>query len=177
MFDATFFSSLETDVQRLADGLLARDQKVATAESCTGGLLSALFTQFSGSSAWFDRGWVTYSNAAKIEQLQVAATLIDAHGAVSEEVADAMAHGAMMASEAEWGVSITGIAGPSGGSEEKPVGTVCFGVASRHGIRYARRYQFSGSRQAIRDQSAAKAVELLLEHMTHQNPNEGETPI
>ncbi|MGM0564197.1 MAG: CinA family protein [Pseudomonadota bacterium] len=153
-------------VRLLADALLERGQRLATAESCTGGLLSACCTELPGSSDWFDRGWVTYTNAAKIELIQVPNNLIEQHGAVSVEVADAMAHGAMMASEGDWGVGITGIAGPSGGSEEKPVGTVCFGVASRSGLRYARRYQFSGERSDVRAQSVRAAVDLLLQHLS-----------
>ena len=108
--------------------LMARGWMLATAESCTGGMIAAAITDIAGSSAGFDRGFVTYSNAAKAEMLGVPMALIDAHGAVSEEVARAMADGALAASAAHVAVSVTGIAGP-GGSDHKPEGRVCFGLA------------------------------------------------
>lgn len=114
------------------DGLISAEKMVATAESCTGGLICAALTEISGSSAAVDRGFVTYSNEAKIEMLGVPKELIDAHGAVSKKVAIAMAEGALARSRADIAVSVTGIAGPGGGSAEKPVGTVHIAVAARN---------------------------------------------
>ena len=118
----------------LADALKARGLMMATAESCTGGLIAGACTSLSGSSDWFDRGFVTYSNAAKAEMLGVPEALIDAHGAVSEPVARAMAAGAVARSAAQLAVAVTGVAGPTGGSAEKPVGTVWFGWATPQGV-------------------------------------------
>ncbi|GAB2182716.1 CinA family protein [Roseibium sp. LAB1] len=114
------------------DGLISAEKMVTTAESCTGGLICAALTEISGSSAAVDRGFVTYSNEAKIEMLGVPKELIDAHGAVSKKVAIAMAEGALARSRADIAVSVTGIAGPGGGSAEKPVGTVHIAVAARN---------------------------------------------
>lgn len=113
------------------DGLISAEKMVTTAESCTGGLICAALTEISGSSAAVDRGFVTYSNEAKIEMLGVPKELIDAHGAVSKKVAIAMAEGALARSRADIAVSVTGIAGPGGGSAEKPIGTVHIAVAAR----------------------------------------------
>jgi len=118
-------------VQTLAEILKSRSWKMASAESCTGGLVGATLTELAGSSDWFERGYITYSNEAKIECLEVPQELIEAYGAVSEEVASAMAKGAQLNAGVNVAVSITGIAGPAGGSKEKPVGTVCFGWAIR----------------------------------------------
>ena len=115
--------------------LAERGQMCATAESCTGGLTAGALTDIAGSSAWFDRGFVTYTNEAKMELLGVPAAALAAHGAVSEPVARAMASGALARSAAAWSVAITGIAGPGGGSPEKPVGLVCFAWARREGRR------------------------------------------
>lgn len=118
---------MSVGAQEVVAALLARDLVLATAESCTAGLISAAMTDLAGSSAVFDRGFVTYSNAAKVQMLGVAMDLIVAHGAVSEPVAAAMAQGALARSDAQIAVSVTGIAGP-GGSEHKPEGRVCFGI-------------------------------------------------
>ena len=141
----------------------ARGLTVATAESCTGGLVAAALTEIAGSSDVFDRGFVTYSNAAKIRQLDVPPALIAQHGAVSEPVAAAMAEGALANSDADLAVSITGVAGPGGGSEAKPVGLVCFGI-SRAGpftstltVRFGPR-----SRRHIRARATLRALDLLL---------------
>ena len=115
----------------LADRLLERGWMLATAESCTGGLIAGACTELSGSSRWFERGFVTYSNEAKTESLGIDPALLQAHGAVSEVVARAMAFGALRHSHAQVSVAVTGIAGPTGGSAEKPVGTVWFGFAQR----------------------------------------------
>ena len=149
-------------VERLAALLRARGARVSTAESCTGGLIAAACTSLAGSSDWFERGFVTYSNEAKIEMLGVPAALISAHGAVSAPVAAAMAEGALSCSRAAFAVSVTGIAGPGGGSAAKPVGTVWIGVAARDEKAAATLLQASGDRAAIRAASVARALELLI---------------
>ena len=141
----------------LAQLLLAKGWKLSLAESCTGGLVCATLTELSGSSEWFERGYITYSNKAKTECLGVRADLIESYGAVSEKVAEAMAQGAQRNAGASVGVSITGIAGPTGGSTEKPVGTVCFGwtIPNTAGepVTTCQTKLFSGDRQAIRQQA------------------------
>ena len=134
---------------------------LATAESCTGGGVAQAVTDISGSSAWFGRGFVTYTNAAKRSMLGVPAELLAAHGAVSEEVAAAMAQGCLAHSEAQVAVSTTGIAGPTGGVPGKPVGTVCFGWAM-DGRVLTQRLVFAGDRQAVRAQAVAQALRELL---------------
>lgn len=138
--------------------LRARGELLATAESCTGGGLAALLTAVPGSSAWFDRGYVTYSNRAKIEMLGVPAILIATHGAVSEEVVRAMAEGAMEHGHAQVAVAVTGIAGPSGGSPEKPVGTVWIGWSRRGQRTRATRFNFAGDRDVVRSESVRAAL-------------------
>ena len=153
--------SLPQRVYQLADKLTERGLRVCTAESCTGGLIAKSFTDLSGSSAWFERGFVTYSNQAKMDLLQVREATLRADGAVSLETALQMAAGALANSAADLAVSVTGIAGPDGGSEEKPVGTVCFGFAIGDRVD-AERCHFDGDRTAVREQSALHAVEGLL---------------
>lgn len=145
-------------------GLSLQDRQLllATAESCTGGGVAAAVTDIAGSSAWFERGFVTYSNEAKTQMLGVPAALIAAHGAVSVEVAAAMAQGALRHSAAQVAVSTTGIAGPGGAVPGKPVGTVCFGWASAAGVR-TERCCFDGDRQAVREQAVAHALQGLLQ--------------
>lgn len=138
--------------------LRARGELLATAESCTGGGLAALLTAVPGSSTWFDRGYVTYSNRAKIEMLGVPALLVATHGAVSEKVVRAMAEGAMEHGHAQVAVAITGIAGPSGGSPEKPVGTVWIGWSRRGQHTRATRFNFAGNRDAVRSESVRAAL-------------------
>lgn len=153
-------------VRRLAAQLLARKQMLATAESCTGGLIAKCITDLPGSSAWFERGWVTYSDRAKRQEIGVAGGLLKRHGAVSEPVARAMARGALQASRTDLSVAVTGIAGPDGGSEDKPVGTVWIAWAWRQpsGVKVvSRRFVFSGNRDAVRRQTAAAAFKGLLE--------------
>ncbi|MBB1634220.1 MULTISPECIES: CinA family protein [Cupriavidus] len=135
---------------------------LATAESCTGGLVAAAITDVSGSSGWFERGFVTYSNEAKSTMLGVPAKLIRDHGAVSEEVARAMAEGALLNSRAQVALSITGVAGPTGGTPEKPVGMVCFGWSNRITTNVETQ-RFRGDRQQIRRQAAEYAIRGLLE--------------
>jgi nicotinamide-nucleotide amidase len=127
------------------------------AESCTGGLIAATITSVSGSSSWFDRGFVTYSNEAKMTMLGVKRRTLDAHGAVSEETAREMAAGALANSNATIAFSVTGVAGPTGGSPKKPVGMVCFGFATKNETRTTTQH-FQGDRAAVREQS----VEFVL---------------
>jgi nicotinamide-nucleotide amidase len=137
--------------------------RIATAESCTGGLIAAAITAIPGSSEVLDRGYVTYSNTAKTEMLGVPPGLIDAVGAVSEAVARRMAIGAKTKAGTDIAVSVTGVAGPGGGTPEKPIGTVWFGLANRHGDVFTHHRLFSGDRDAIRNASVTFALHLLLE--------------
>jgi nicotinamide-nucleotide amidase len=151
-------------VESIAHQLIARQWMLATAESCTGGLIAAQCTDLSGSSLWFDRGFVSYSNDAKSQLLGVPSELIESNGAVSEQVALAMALGAVYRSKARASVAVTGVAGPTGGSPDKPVGTVwiawCIG-----GEASAQLYFFSGDRQAIRSQTVEAALGGLSERL------------
>jgi len=144
----------------VADLLVNRGWMLATAESCTGGLIAATCTDLAGSSAWLERGFVTYSNAAKTEMLGVDAALIAHHGAVSEPVARAMAAGALQHSAAQVAVAVTGVAGPTGGSAEKPVGTVWFAWATPQGLT-SERQQFDGDRAAVRQATVLHALHTL----------------
>lgn len=148
--------------ERLAGLLTARGLMLATAESCTGGLIAAACTSLAGSSAWLERGFVTYSNEAKSELLGVEATLIERHGAVSEVVARAMAVGAVARSRAQVSLAVTGVAGPTGGSAAKPVGTVWFAWKVLGTVDSAMR-QFDGDRAAVR----AATVDHALNHLIH----------
>jgi nicotinamide-nucleotide amidase len=143
--------------------LLARGAIVATAESCTGGLVAAAITSIAGSSAWFDRGFVTYSNDAKCELLGVLPATLERFGAVSDATARAMAEGAITASRANLAVSVTGIAGPEGGSAAKPVGTVCLAWAIRGGRTTASTHHFDGDREAVRRASVAVSLQGLID--------------
>jgi nicotinamide-nucleotide amidase len=147
---------------RLGRVLSDRRWTAATAESCTGGMIASAITDVAGSSAWFDRGFVTYSNAAKIEMLGVRVGTLEAHGAVSEATAREMAAGALARSGADIAVAVTGVAGPSGGSAEKPVGLVCFAWACRGGAVEARAMHFAGDRAAVRAAAVAAALEGLI---------------
>jgi nicotinamide-nucleotide amidase len=139
-----------------------RGLKLTTAESCTGGLVAGAITEISGSSAVLERGFVTYSNDAKAEMLGVPSSLIEQHGAVSEQVARAMAEGALAHSRADVAVSITGVAGPTGGSPQKPVGLVWFGLAVHGQETQTGSRNFSGDRASIRQASVEHALRLLL---------------
>ncbi|MHA7870801.1 MAG: CinA family protein [Hyphococcus sp.] len=140
----------------------AKNMMIATAESCTGGMITAALTDVPGSSAVVDRGFVTYTNDAKNEMLGVPMDLIDAHGAVSAEVAGAMARGAIRNARAGLAVSVTGIAGPTGGTAEKPVGLVWFGLADANGvIRVERRVFPQGSRDFVRTKATETALQML----------------
>ena len=148
----------------LANRLTSLGWVMATAESCTGGLIAAQCTDLPGSSRWFDRGLVTYSNAAKTELLGVDAALIETHGAVSEVVARAMALGAVYQTHARVSVSVTGIAGPDGGSDAKPVGTVWFGWCI-DGLVFSECQQFMGDRQQVRNASCIHALTGLMQRL------------
>ena len=152
---------MSEQVVQLADLLLKKRWYLATAESCTGGMISAACTDLAGSSAWFERGFVTYSNAAKTELLGVDAELIAQQGAVSEAVARSMAHGALAKSRAQVAVSVTGVAGPTGGSASKPVGTVWFGFATPKGLVTETRL-FAGDRAAVRLATVRHAFQRLI---------------
>jgi nicotinamide-nucleotide amidase len=145
----------------LADSLLKRQWKLATAESCTGGMIAAACTDLAGSSAWFERGFVTYSNEAKTESLGVDSTLIARCGAVSKDVVRAMVRGALAHSHAQVAVAVTGVAGPSGGSADKPVGTVWLAWATPQGV-VSEMQHFSGDRAAVRSATVEHALQRLL---------------
>ena len=148
-------------VALLADLMREKKWMLTTAESCTGGLIAGACTEVSGSSEWFERGFVTYSNDAKIEMLGVDPALIVAHGAVSEPVARAMVQGARTNSRALVAVGVTGVAGPTGGTAEKPVGTVWFGWDVNGQLRSERR-RFDGDRSAIRAATVRYALQTLV---------------
>lgn len=149
--------------EQLAGLFLKTSSKLATAESCTGGGLAEILTRIPGSSAWFERGFVTYSNEAKQEMLGVPFDALQQYGAVSEETASAMARGAIENSRADYGVSITGIAGPDGGTDDKPVGTVCLGWYKRGTGGTTTRIYFDGDRLKIREQSCLLAIQGLVD--------------
>lgn len=149
--------------EALGRALAARGWRVATAESCTGGRVAAAITDVAGSSAWFEAGYVAYANVAKVALLGVPAATLAAHGAVSEATARAMAEGALARSGAQVAVAVTGIAGPGGGSAEKPVGTVCFAWALAGAPTAACTLRLAGDRAAVRDQSVDVALKGLLE--------------
>jgi nicotinamide-nucleotide amidase len=160
-------SGIEAEVTPLADALRRRGWRMASAESCTGGLIAAACTSLAGSSDWFERGYVSYSNAAKTELLGVDPALIDAHGAVSEAVVRAMATGAVQRANVEVGVAVTGIAGPGGAVPGKPVGTVWLAVARRMAggapeLR-AERLQLAGDRASVRAQTVRLALRRVCE--------------
>jgi len=157
-------TAFEPAVLALADALRARGWKIVTAESCTGGLIAAACTAAAGSSDWFERGFVTYSNEAKAESLGVPMALIQAHGAVSEQVARAMAEGALAHSRADLAVAVTGIAGPGGGSRDKPVGTVWLAIGRAGGAVRAELLNLRGDRSAVREQTVQHALKRLLEN-------------
>ena len=150
----------------LAAQLSRRNQLLATAESCTGGWLAKVCTDRAGSSGWFERGFVTYSNAAKQELLGVDAETLSRHGAVSRETVLEMVAGALSRSHAHWALAISGIAGPGGGSAEKPVGTVWFAWGGPDGWQLAREVRFEGDRDAVRRQAVATALEVLLQRLS-----------
>lgn len=147
--------------QKLAEAKLT----LVSAESCTGGMIAAAITDIAGSSGWFERGYVTYSNEAKNTAIGVPNALIEAHGAVSEAVAAAMAKGALAASLANVSLAVTGIAGPGGGSVQKPVGTVCFAWYRADREVVTETCHFDGDRAAVRRRAAAHAMQGIVRHM------------
>lgn len=157
---------LETLARSVGHELKKQGLMLATAESCTGGWVAQMMTSVAGSSEWFDRGFVAYTNLAKREMLGVSTTILSRHGAVSEQCARAMAEGALTHSHAQVALAITGIAGPSGGTPEKPVGTVCFAWAGKKRDTLSRKHVFSGDREAVRRQSVVTALQGLLEYLS-----------
>jgi nicotinamide-nucleotide amidase len=149
----------------LGDKLRARDWMLATAESCTGGWVGQLLTSLPGSSHWYERGFITYANAAKIEMLGVPAETIDEHGAVSEQTASAMAAGALKHSHAQASLAISGIAGPGGGTPQKPVGLVCYGWALTDGTVMSSTCRLDGNREEIRSRAVAASLRGLIDLM------------
>jgi nicotinamide-nucleotide amidase len=158
-------AELATLAARVGQWLLETRRRLVTAESCTGGFLAKALTDIPGSSQWFECGYVTYSNAAKMRDLGVASGTLDEHGAVSEAVAREMAAGALRVAGADVAIAVTGIAGPDGGSASKPVGTVWFGSCVRRRAQveaHAERVLFTGDRQTIRRNSVEYALKLIL---------------
>lgn len=153
----------------LGERLTAISRSVSTVESCTGGGVAQMITSVAGSSRWFERGFVTYSNDAKVEMVGVERALIESHGAVSVEVAAAMAEGGIRFSEADYCIALTGVAGPQGGSAAKPVGTVCFAWASLDQETRTALVRFDGDRHAVRAQSVAHALGGLLDLLRGQD--------
>ena len=168
--DASVVPSIATLVRDVAAALRARGWRIATAESCTGGMIAAACTDLAGSSDWFERGVVSYSNTAKQDLLGVGAPSLAAHGAVSEVVAREMAEGLLRRSGVDLVVSVTGVAGPAGGSADKPVGTVWIGFAERGGdsavVSHAQHHRFDGDRAQVRATSVRVALAGLLERAT-----------
>lgn len=156
-----------SNAEVLGQLLLARGQHVTAAESCTGGMISAAITDIAGSSAWFERGYVVYSNIAKQEMLGVPEALIASCGAVSESVVRALAVNARQSTKADWAIAVSGVAGPTGGSDEKPVGTVWF-AWSGPGIEETERCQFAGDRAGVRSQTVEHALTRLIEFIKEQ---------
>ena len=150
--------------KRVGERLKAARAKLVTAESCTGGWAAQVVTSVAGSSAWFERGFVTYSNDAKRELLGVREDTLRTHGAVSEETAREMAQGALSRGKGTVALAVTGVAGPGGGSPAKPVGTVCFAWASARSVR-SETQQFAGDRESVRRQSVVRALEGVLQQL------------
>ena len=152
-------------IREVVHALKRQGLMLATAESCTGGWVAQVITSVAGSSEWFERGFVAYTNLAKREMLGVSTTILSRHGAVSEQCARAMAEGALAHSHAQVALAITGIAGPSGGTPEKPVGTVCFAWAAKKRETQSRKHVFTGDREAVRRQAVVTALQGLLEYL------------
>lgn len=158
--------------QRLGTELVRLQAQVSTAESCTGGGIAQAITRIAGSSAWFEAGYVTYSNAQKTKQLGVPDELFSQVGAVSAEVVEAMARGAQRKSGARFAVAVSGVAGPGGGTPQKPVGTVWVAWADAECVQ-AQRYLFAGDREAVRQQTIVAALEGLIVRTTAENAERG----
>ena len=160
---------LETLSEQVGSCLLARRLMLATAESCTGGWVAQAITAEAGSSQWFERGFVTYSNTAKMEMLGVRSDTLERHGAVSEPTVREMAEGALGHSHAQLAVAVSGIAGPGGGSLEKPVGTVCLAWARTGCVTQTQCVRLLGNRDAVRRQAVAAALQGVLDYL-HDKP-------
>lgn len=156
---------MEQSVSELAKALLARRESLATAESCTGGWVAKVCTDLPGSSGWFERGLVTYSNAAKQELLGVSAQTLNQYGAVSEQTVQEMVLGMLRHSHAQWGLAISGIAGPGGGSADKPTGTVWMAWAGPEDWLLTRCYRFDGNRDEVRRQAVKTALRVLCDRL------------
>lgn len=156
---------IETLARAVSHELKRQGLMLVTAESCTGGWVAQMITSVAGSSEWFERGFVAYTNLAKREMLGVKTAILSRHGAVSEQTARAMAEGALTHSHAQVALAITGIAGPSGGTPEKPVGTVCFDWAGKKRETRSIRQVFSGDREGVRKQAVSAALQGLLEYL------------
>ncbi len=152
-------------VAEIAETLLGRGEWLAVAESCTGGYIAKTLTDLAGSSAWFESGYITYTNRAKSAALGVPAALLVEQGAVSEAAALAMAKGVLAAAPVDWSVAVTGIAGPAGGTKDKPVGTVWIASARKDGAASARLFRFDGDRESVRAQTVRTALDILLDRL------------
>ena len=164
MSDLTNSQTLTTIAQQLGEILCKKNAKLTTAESCTGGAISEAITSVSGSSQWFEFGFVTYANSAKQQLLGVSEETLEQYGAVSEQVVKQMAQGAIKQSEADYAIAVSGVAGPDGGTEEKPVGTVwvCWQTPSQI---WTHKLVLSGDRQAVRTEAVKKSLQQLLQHL------------
>jgi nicotinamide-nucleotide amidase len=162
--DLSNSQTLTTIAQQLGEMLCKKNAKLTTAESCTGGGISEAITSVSGSSQWFEFGFVTYANSAKQQLLGVSKEALDKYGAVSEQVVKQMAQGAIQQSQADYAIAVSGIAGPDGGTEEKPVGTVwvCWHTPTES---WAQQLKLSGDRQAVRTAAVKKSLQQLLQHL------------
>ncbi len=156
--------------EELGEGLKARGLMLATAESCTGGWVSQVVTMVPGSSDWFERGFVTYTYISKREMLGVDGATLERYGAVSEEVVRQMVSGALERSHAQVAIGVSGVAGPGGGTPDKPVGTVCFGWGSKGGACRTETIRFLGDRDAVRRQAVERALRGVLELLASQKP-------
>lgn len=163
MYTHQLEQNIEQAAQRLSQQLQQRGWQVAAAESCTAGWIAKVLTDPPGSTAWFERGFVTYSNEAKVEMLEVSKQTLQRYGAVSEQTVAEMVAGVLRHSPADLAVAVSGIAGPSGGSAEKPVGLVWFGWQGRGGLCHYESRQFDGDREAVRAQTVLVALEGLSE--------------
>jgi nicotinamide-nucleotide amidase len=163
--DSNYMADAAKAAAALAEELLRTKSRLAVAESCTGGGVGYVLTAIPGSSRWFERGFITYSNASKREVLGVDGEVLDRHGAVSEPVVAAMAEGAIAQSRADYGIAISGIAGPDGGSVDKPVGTVCFAFSRGPDRTITERCHFTGDRRAVREQSIAHAIKGMVDFL------------
>ena len=159
--------SLSYLLEQLGQWLIANKQMVAVAESCTGGGIAKAMTSLPGSSQWFERGFVTYSNAAKCELLGVNAETLGLYGAVSEQTVKEMAEGVLANSHAQASIAVTGIAGPDGGTGQKPVGMVCFGWSLANDATLTTTHIFKGDREAVREQAILMAIQGLVDNISH----------